>query len=819
MFSLYKERILSCHECDLRQQANAPVPGIGPSLEKIQLIIVGQNPGIEEDTAGKPFIGRSGELLRNAFKYHGFKLDEIAYICNACCCHSSNNTEPSKKQLKACFSILHDTLQTLKNVKFVLLLGRPALQTLFPKLQITKQRGQLLDHPDYPDKKFISTFHPAKILRDPSFAEYFDSDISILCGFIKNGIPEAATVSYSIETIHDRVCLALEMLESKPIISFDIETSGLDPFKKDSFISMISFSWAAGKAVVIPIEFPDKQIPSIAPRNLQRLRNLLSNPKVKKIAHNAVFDMKWIKAKFGVEVEGLVFDTMYGAYLLSCGERIMPSLKDLAAEFTDMGHYEDELLRISGLKAKTSELFTSVPFDVLGKYCAKDADATFRLFKIFYPQLKDTARFRLLGRVMKASKCLMDMELEGWPLRAKVVKKIDAAFKSYLADLEGKIRTLPSVIRYEKVNGKLNIRSNDQKSVLLSKYEHLPLSKVTKKGKLAVDQLVILEFAPQSPLCKYLYQYTKIQKLSSTYTTKILARASDDGRLRTQYNLTGTHSGRLSSSNPNLQNQPRAATPAGKLIKKMFEAPSGYTLLECDLSQVELRIMATYCQDPIMLEAYTEGYDLHRKTAAFIYGIKESEVTPEQRFVGKTCNFALIYGISPNRLRQTIFKDTKIMLSRHEAEMLHGRFFMRYNAITAYHRRVERFVLEHGFIDTRYGRRRNFLAAQTADAFQQSEAFRQAYNHCIQGTVSDMLFEALIKIRIKINEFDNPPKLIATVHDSVLLFAPTPIVDKTARVVKACMEDFHYDWLIVPIKAEVKTGKNWGSLQDYFIKE
>lgn len=803
---LLKSEILDCDECSLREEANQPVPGIGYA-ESYRAVVVGQNPGHTEDRLGRPFVGDSGSLLKESFGRFGVNLDRDLYLTNTVHCFTLNT--PTKKRAAFCADLfLFREIKKLKRAEFVLLLGATALQAFFPAYKITKNRGQLLRHPAFPDKWFFATYHPAAVLRKPSYDSFFLADLQAFWHFVEHGVPKKQKTKYWIETEQKRINKVLRYLLKKEVISFDMETSGLDPFEKGFYVSMISFSDGPGRAFVIPINHPECRI---SRKNLGLLKKLLESESVKKIAHNCIFDMKCLKAYLGINVRGMFWDTMLVSYL-HYEERKMSSLKNLAAEFTDLGHYEEELLAAVGESKIDAIVFQKAPFDVLAKYAAKDADATFRVYEVFRSELVDESRvLKLLPLLLEVSKCVVDFELEGWFVEEEVLEEVEKKLKGYKKKLEAKISQVDAVIRYEKDHGEINLNSSQQKAVLLFEYARLPLKERTPKGALSTAKAVLATFAGKSKLCKLLLDSSALGKLISTYTKSLFEKRSDDGRLRTTYNLALTGSGRLSSVKPNCQNIPKRGQYA-PLIRSQFGSPPGFLLVEGDFSQIELRVCSVYAKEPTMLKAYEKGLDIHRITASALFKQPEEEITKEQRMVGKTANFALIYGISPDSLKERLLVDGDIHISLKQARQIHKAFFEKYPAVVKYHRKVEKFVIKHGYIDTKFGHRRHLPGACSLDRREQSEAFRIAYNHPIQGTSAGILFEALVRVRRAFKGTD--AKLLGTVHDSILAYIPEDDAESYAKLLKDTMEDMNYSWLPVPIPVEVQAGPDWSALEE-----
>ncbi len=858
---ILEQDILNCTACSLRQGAKDPVPGIGPS-KKVKAMIIGRNPGNEEDVIGRPFVGPSGKVLREAFKRLNVNIDEECYTSNLAKCY--NIKEPTEKQYKTCRDLfLFKEIEEV-NPEFVLLLGSAALKSIFPSFTaVTKKRGQLLQHPDFPNINFFATFHPSAILRDLNKERFFRADLLSFWNFVQEGVPDKKEVTYTIKKSPQNVHNILKFLMEKDLLAFDIETTGLDPFADDFKITLISFSDGPYRSFVIPVNYTlnKEESYTITPANMELLKQLLENPNIKKIAHNAIFDMKCLKAEYGIKVQGIHADTQIMPYIYD-GSLKMQSLKNLAAEYTDLGHYEEELLLLTGQKKLSAEIYKTAPFDLLSKYAAKDTDATYRIYLTFLPYFSDERLDKLRRFYNEIIPCLVDLELEGWvidkeysadeilkeerknlirelykvpavrafstdafnDLKQKAKLKCNNQFISWRVRLKKDptqdkvdIKKQASIDKYTEyiksitLEDVINFNSSDQKALLITKYANIDIPDKTPGGKPSVKKETLTRLALSSPLCGLLLKYAHLSKLISTYTVKMFDQKSDDGKLRTNYNCTSTFSSRLSSSKPNLQNIP-ARGDYSSVIKKQFICAPGYTLLEGDYGQIELRLIAVYAQEEVMLHAYRNNLDLHRISASTFYNIPEDEINDDQRYVGKTCNFGLGYGTSHYTLRSILLTDGGVDLSESEAKRIHSAYFKKYPGIKRYHKAIEKYVIDHGYIDTKFGFRRNLPDAYSLNSATQAAAFREAYNHPIQGTAAGILFEALVRTR-KVLE-NTQAKIVATIHDSIFLYVPDDKVMEYARVLKYCMEDMSYPWLTLKIPVDIKAGKSWGEIEE-----
>jgi DNA polymerase-1 len=491
----------------------------------------------------------------------------------------------------------------------------------------------------------------------------------------------------------------------------------------------------------------------------------------------------------------------------------MVSLKALAGEFTDMGDYKGELVRAVGGDLEGAELFKVAPYALLARYAAKDADATFRLYKLYHTKFFSDSIFRSLMKLMTtAAISVVEMESSGWYVTEDAIAEARGAFEAEEAELLGRLNEIDAVKRYKAAHGgEFNHNSPQQKGVLLVEYAGLPLTRRTAGGDISTEIKNLMPFEAKSKTCQVLIAMSKVRKQLTTYTTKLMANRSDDGRLRTSFNLAQTGTGRLSSSGPNLQNIPSHGKHA-PLVKRQFVAPPGFVIVQFDYSQIELRLMAMYSKDSTMVRAYENKEDLHKLTASAAYQIPFADVKKPQRSVAKTINFFLIFGGTPKSLKETLFTKASVVVSLKEAKVFHQRFFEQYPAVLEYHRRVERFVTQNGWIDTKFGNRRHLPDGQSLDPYVQARSFNIAYNHPIQGTAAGVMLEALERIRLYVK--DTTCQMIGTVHDSALLYLPKDGLDEHIKNIKYAMEDMHYEWMTLPIPADVEVGPNWADLEE-----
>lgn len=581
-----------------------------------------------------------------------------------------------------------------------------------------------------------------------------------------------------------------KQLEQSFGFAFDTETTGNDSLNTQ--LVGLSFALEEGKAVYIPVGHvgPDvKQLP--LERVLQRLKPVLENAAVAKYAHNGKFDMN-VLSQYNVCVYGLSFDTMVAAYLLESTQRTR-SLKDLALAL--LGVEMTEIAELIG-RGKTQITMAQVPVAQASAYAGADADMTLRLVHILTPQLHEAQLWDLFTQVeMPLVPVLALMEQRG--------VLIDVPFLHQLSrDLHEKIQELEKEI-YALAGHEFSIGSPAQLGKILFEELKLPVIKRTKTSY-STDAESLNAILEAHPVVRLILEWRQLTKLKSTYVDALPAMINPrDGRLHTDFNQTGTTSGRLSSSNPNLQNIP-IRSEIGRQIRRAFIADQGKVLLTADYSQIELRILAHMAGDPALVDAYRKNEDVHIKTAMILFDVPAEKVTKDMRRIGKTVNFAVIYGQTDYGLAQDMG------ISRAEA----GRYIEEYNRTYAGVREfldnVKRDANERGYVTTILGRRRYMPELKAQNRHVRAEAERAAMNMPIQGSNADIIKIAMVNLQKQIEQRGLQSRLILQVHDELVLEVPENEVE-TMRVLVPEMMINAYP-LAVPVEVEVHVGPNWYDL-------
>ncbi len=589
-------------------------------------------------------------------------------------------------------------------------------------------------------------------------------------------------------------------------ISFDTETSGLDPFTSD--LLGISVSWKSGEAYFLSIRqaslkagkktdlfnWGAKTESSLHPW-LGKLKKILENPAVKKVGHNAKFDIKILK-QFGIDVAGVDFDTMIAAYLLNPGSR-QYSLDALALQYLDFEKISSAEMLGQG---KSKFEFSTVSVERLGCYAAEDADITFRLFKILEKKLKEQDLEKLFKTIeMPLTDCLIDMELTGIALDGGFFEKLDK-------ELDQEIQKTQKAI-WKASDSNFNIASPKQlQDILFTKLNISSAGLGRTKTGISTGADELLKLKGKHKVIDLILTYRELTKLSSTYvkTLPLLVNPVTK-RIHTTFNQTIAATGRLSSVDPNLQNIP-IRTELGRRVRHGFIAKTGYELLSLDYSQIELRLAAHLSGDPAMIKAFKKNEDIHTATAAAINHVSLEKVTKEMRRAAKATNFGILYGQGPHGLSQTAD------IPYEEARQFIDEYFTAYGSVKAYIEATLQYARKHGCVETLFGRKRFLEEINANNAMVKKAAERMAVNTPIQGSAADMIKVAMISVHDLIaKKYPHTVSLLLQVHDELLFEVKRGLVEEIAPQLKRIMEQVIK--LSVPIIVDAKHGANWETMK------
>jgi DNA polymerase-1 len=567
--------------------------------------------------------------------------------------------------------------------------------------------------------------------------------------------------------------------------AFDVETDSTDEMRAVPL--GFSLSSAEGEACYIPIRAPDA---ACLPEKVvkERLRGLLEDPSVRLVGQNVKFDAK-VMRRWGLRFANVHLDTMLAAWVLDSDQGTY-GLDRLAGQFLDYRTLPyDEVVE----KGKT---LADVPVQRVADYSGEDADLTFRLHGVLAPRLEREGLAAVLRDIeMPLVGVLVDMELAG-------IRVLPAELAAYSAELELKLSALEEEI-FALAGRRFNINSTKQLQEILFTWRKLQPVRRTRTG-FSVDMDVLEALAAQDPVPERILAHRKLAKLKSTYVDSLPKLVNEaTGRVHTHYVQTGTGTGRLSSKDPNLQNIP-IREEEGRRIRRAFVPEPGSVFVSADYAQVELAILAYLSGDATLLGAFRAGKDVHRETAALIFGVPESAVTSEQRRVGKTINFGVIYGQTAFGLSQSL------KIGRGEADRFIRTYFERFAGVDRWQKDTIRSAGEKGYVETLGGRRRAVPAIRSANRTERAAAERVAVNSPIQGTAADLIKVAMVRLARRLADGRLPARLLLSVHDEIVLEVEERAADRVAAIAKETMEHALTEHAI-PLGVQVETGDSWGA--------
>lgn len=575
------------------------------------------------------------------------------------------------------------------------------------------------------------------------------------------------------------------LLSKQPSICFDTETTGTDANTAD--LVGLSFAIEPGKAWYVPAPCDREGCIDV----LARFKPILEDQAIEKVGQNIKYDILLL-ARYGVAVSGPLFDTMLAHYLIDPDTR---HGMDMLAE-NYLGYTPVPITELIGPKGKKQGNMQDVDIVAITEYAAEDADITLQLKTVFDPLLEQAEANALAREVeFPLVHVLADMERSGVKVDVPVLKQLSESLATDTAVLEKTI--------YDKAGVRFNIASPKQLGeVLFEKLQLDPKAKKTKTGQYKTGEDILLALAPKSDIVKDILEFRQLQKLKSTYVDALPAMInSATGRVHTSYNQAVAATGRLSSTNPNLQNIP-IRTERGREVRKAFiPTDDDHVILSADYSQIELRLVAHMSGDKGMLEAFEKGLDVHRATAARVYGVPLEEVTPAQRRNAKAVNFGIIYGQSAFGLSQNLG------IPRTEAAQIIEQYFAQYPGIKRYMNDTINFAKEHGYVETLLKRRRYLRDINSANQTVRGFAERNAINAPIQGSAADMIKVAMIAIHEAIKKRGLRGKMTMQVHDELVFDVPKVEVAEFRKLVEEHMKNALV--MSVPIVVELGEGKNW----------
>lgn len=580
----------------------------------------------------------------------------------------------------------------------------------------------------------------------------------------------------------------VDKLNQAKLFALDTETDNLDYMAAN--LVGISFAFENGEAAYLPLQLDYLGAPKTLEKTtaLALLKPILENPAIQKVGQNFKYDLT-IFARNGIDVQGVAFDTMLESYVLNSTGR--HNMDDLAKRY--LGHQTISFEEIAG-KGKNQLTFNQIPLEKAAEYAAEDADVTMKLQQVLWEKLSKEPTLKKLFKEMELPLLgvLSRMERRGVLIDSDALFLQSNEIANRLSELEEQA--------YVLAGQPFNLASTKQLQEILFDKLGLPVIQKTPKGAPSTNEEVLEELAFSHELPKVLVEHRGLSKLKSTYTDKLPQMVNPQtGRVHTSYHQAVTATGRLSSSDPNLQNIP-IRNEEGRRIRQAFIARKGFTVVAADYSQIELRIMAHLSQDQGLINAFTQGKDIHRSTAAEIFGVALDEVTSEQRRNAKAINFGLIYGMSAFGLSR------QLGIGRADAQSYMDLYFKRYPGVQTFMHDIREKAKAQGYVETLFGRRLYLPDINSSNGMRRKAAERVAINAPMQGTAADIIKRAMIQLDQKLQN-DPDIAMIMQVHDELVFEVRSEKVAFYSELIKTQMESAAD--LVVPLIVEVGQGANW----------
>ncbi|MCX7275772.1 MAG: DNA polymerase I, partial [Burkholderiales bacterium] len=580
----------------------------------------------------------------------------------------------------------------------------------------------------------------------------------------------------------------LAKLEAAELVALDTETNSLDEMVAE--VVGISFSVEPGKAAYVPVAHNYPDAPTQLPRDevLARLKPWLENPAKLKLGQNIKYD-RHVFANHGIEVQGYAHDTMLQSYVLEVHKP--HGLSSLAERHLGRSGISFEDLCGKGVHQLT---INQVDVEKTAEYACEDADMTLDVHRFLWPQLQADAKLRGIYELeIASSEALYRIERNGVLIDAPTLAKQSGELGARILQLEAEAHVL--------ADQPFNLSSPKQIGEIFFTKLGLPVVKKTATGAPSTDEEVLEKLAEDYPLPAKILEHRSLSKLKGTYTDKLALLANPrSGRVHTHYAQAVAVTGRLSSNDPNLQNIP-IRTPEGRRVREAFVAPAGSLIASADYSQIELRIMAHISGDASLLRAFHEGIDVHRATAAEVFGVEVAQVSSEQRRYAKVINFGLIYGMSAYGLARNLGIDNTA------AKNYIDRYFQRYPGVKTYMDETKALAKEQGYVETVLGRRLYLPEINSPNGPRRAGAERAAINAPMQGTAADLIKLSMVAVQKALDDEKRGTKMVMQVHDELVFEVPEGEVEWLRTEIPRLMAGVAD--LKVPLLAEVGVGPNW----------
>jgi len=786
--SIIQEKISfdPCQECPLFRSESKPVLPFG-NLETAKIAMVGEAPGEVEERKGVPFVGPAGQQLRGVLKEVG--IDEgVIYFTNTIKCRPPNNRNPEEKEIGLCRKKWKDRLDNFPGL--VVLLGNIALKAFLGKTGIKNNRGYGFFKNGV---HYFATYHPSYILHkheDKEVYNTFYNDMKKVKAYIDRNHKVPYTAILDLQQLDEMIIELKNMIQDKDrILSVDLETAGLDPFKEEEKVLSLSITVDGEKSWFIPLEHPQSPFLGNSKEAMDRIGFLFTSDRVKIIGQNFKFDMRFLFLNYGITVTNFWFDAEIAHFILE-GNLKPHGLKSCAWKYTDLGGYDVDTTRLSVMD-----------LEEVGKYNVMDSYVAAKLADVYMKKMNEKQRQLVTEILAPAVMAITEIELSGLLLDEKQLKKSLDDYTSRVMQVETRLRNNEVVKEMERKNAKMfNFNSIKQLRELLERLSIHP-EKRTPGGMVSTDKETLKAMKDKHPIIRNIMDYRKLNTIINTYLSSY-SKIAIDGVIHGDYSFTTAITGRLACSSPNLQNVPYDT-------RVVFQSRNG-VFLECDYSQMELRVLAAHSKDENLIKVFNEGMDIHEQTRQKIFGSAEGlsvSKRKKQRVKAKGVNFGIVYQEGASSLAKDL--GVSLVKAQEYIDAVYGA----YPKIQDYIKAMKRAVFEPGYVETFFGRKRWFNVSGNMTEGRRNSFFRQAVNTPIQSTASDIVLFATGKLWRAMKEKGFKSNLCAHGYDAILLDAYEDEASMLALLAKHIMETVSFPFMNVPLKVDISIGTHWGNLE------
>jgi len=804
-----KKMLNPCEQCGLYKACLTPK--MSPTGEgRLRCLIIGEAPGATEDEVGTQFIGSAGQILRRHLRRNGVELDRDFWKTNAVACRPPDNRKPTNRELKYCSVNLKKAFDTYRP-KFVFLFGDTALTAYFSlfhpenkstlnKLSIGDIHGQII--PDLEAGVWVvPLYHPSFLQYTKDAEAIFAKDLRKAVGWIKRD-KELPNVDVDIKllTSHEDVITLLKGLSSSKVIVFDYETNSLFPFKGISKILTISVVGKGNTSYCFPFQYRNHW----KKEELEEIENLwkkiLVNPSIKKVAHNVKFEDIWSRNILGVVPEGWVWDSMIAAHILNEAPGTTRLKVQTFLNFGYIGYEEEVAPHMKGRGEFNINTLEEVDFPVLGRYNALDSYFTNLLFKK-QQRLMNSEDRRAMDFSMEVTNMLCDLQVRGIRVDTDYLLKAYQELERKCSRLLSKLGSSKEAQIFLKREGR-EVDWNSTKDLRVLFYDIMKQrpSKLTRSGVSSVDKEALE--GNSSELAKELLRLRRLEKVKSTYIKQI-ERESFNGMIYPSIDIHTVRTYRTSSSRPNLQNIPKREETAKKYVRRAFYPRKGHKLLSADYSGAEVRIMACYSKDPVLIDYLKTGYDMHKEWAAKLYRKPISSVTKKERFNAKNgFVFPEFYG------SWYVSVAKSLGLSENHVKRVEQEFWKVFKVMKKWQENLWKSYLSKGYVEYFFGFKRKGVMNRN-----------RVINSPIQGTATHCLLWSMCKINDEFKGRDFDSRVIYEIHDEIMCDVNPSEEEEVKEVVERVMTKDIVDafpWIVVPFEVEISVGeidKSWYELK------